>query len=174
MGHPEPSRSGGFCLRSGFPHTAGSPIPQGPQHRCDLIETSGKIAKTGRPPAIASGFRRDVRFKAKSVVRGVRACSPACAPSRRLWRWSAYRSLPSHKAFRPVPRSSRPATSPAASASASSGRRFRWRSRAAPPSPCPASRRRRARPRPCWWCARFASRARPSTPARNWPSSTPT
>jgi hypothetical protein len=25
MGHLEPSRSGGFCLRSGFPHTTGQP-----------------------------------------------------------------------------------------------------------------------------------------------------
>ena len=122
-------------------------------HGCDLIETSGKIAETGQPSAIASGFRRDVKSKKNPLFEGSGACSPAYAPSRRLWRWSAYRSLPSHKAFRPAPRSSRPAISRAASASGSSGPRFRWRSRAAPPSPSPASRRRRARPKPCW-CVR--------------------
>jgi hypothetical protein len=45
MGHPEPSRSGGFCLRSGFPHTAGSPIPQVAQIGVTLLKHLEKLPK---------------------------------------------------------------------------------------------------------------------------------
>ena len=124
-----------------------------------------------RAPAIASEPRLNAKFP--SVRQGLGAWSRAYAPSRRLWRWSAFHSPPSHRSFHPVRRSSRPATSLAGSASDSSGPRCRWRSRAVLRSRCPASKPRRGPPRPSSSSAKFASSAPPSTPPPNWPNSMP-
>jgi hypothetical protein len=52
--------------------------------------------------------------KFPTVRQGLGAWSRAYAPSRRLWRWSAFHSPPSHRSFHPARRSFRPATSLAA------------------------------------------------------------
>src|SRR5262249_59155145 len=94
-------------------------------------------------------------------------CSPARAPSRRLWRWPAFHSPPSPRSFRPAHRSCRPATSPVANASASSALRRRSRSRAPPPLGCRGSKRRPEPPRPNSSSDRFASSARRFIPLLN-------
>src|SRR5262249_59151620 len=98
------------CIESG--HTAVARLR-------DLIETSAKIVKTGQVTAAAGDcllvFPRRKILLCSSRGRG--ACWLAYALSRRLWGWSAFHSPPSHRSFRLVRRSCRPATSLAGHAS---------------------------------------------------------